>query len=34
MDFLERVHGKDIAALDNLPQTARAIDPDWGPDWD
>ncbi|MDA8586095.1 aldo/keto reductase [Rhodobacteraceae bacterium] len=25
---------EDIAALDGLPQTARAIDPDWGPDWD
>lgn len=25
---------EDIAALDALPQTARAIDPDWGLNWD
>ncbi len=25
---------EDIAALDALPQTARTIDPDWGPNWD
>ena len=24
----------DIAALDAISQTARAIDPNWGPDWD
>ncbi|SMY06237.1 aldo/keto reductase [Flavimaricola marinus] len=25
---------EEISALDALPQQARAIDPDWGPDWD
>jgi 2,5-diketo-D-gluconate reductase B len=29
-----RLTASEIAALDALPQTARTINPDWGPDWD